>query len=147
MMVPELLRIYIAGWFGAKDRLKAVRNRIHELGVGEVVGTWLDQELSAPTDHTSPTGYQSPTPEECREHAVRDAGEVRHSDLLILDTLDVNPRGGREVEYGVALANGLALWVVGPKRNVFHYLAQRQFDHWDGAIVELRQIKRGDSVL
>jgi hypothetical protein len=133
--VPEQLRIYIAGWFGAQDRLRLERDRIHALGVGEVVGTWLDEEEGpAPATIIEPSDI---TPEQCREYAIRDLGEVRYSDLLILDTQDVNPRGGREVEYGMALATGLSVWVVGPRRNVFHYIAHRQFDLWDDAIAAL----------
>src|SRR5258708_3901849 len=120
-MVPETLNIYIAGWFGAKERLRKERDRIHALGVGQVVGTWLDEETVAP-EAPGETLVVSATPEQCKEYAVRDLGEVRYADLLILDTIDVNPRGGREVEYGLALATGIGLWIVGPKRNVFHYL-------------------------
>jgi hypothetical protein len=140
MRVPELLRIYIAGWFGAKDRLRLVRDRIHALGVGEVVSTWLDEETAAP-EAVGINYVVGATPEQCREYAIRDMGEVRYSDLLILDTSDVNPRGGREVEYGLALANGLAVWIVGPRRNVFHYVAQRHFATWDEAI-ELLEVTK-----
>lgn len=132
-MVPETLRIYIAGWFGAKERLRLERDRIHTLGVGEVVGTWLDEETVAPEAPGQPLVVGA-TPEQCREYAFRDLGEVRYADLLILDTIDVNPRGGREVEYGLALSTGLSVWVVGPRRNVFHHIAHRQFDLWDDAI-------------
>jgi len=135
-MVPETLNIYIAGWFGAKDRLRKERDRIHALGVGAVVSTWLDEETAAP-EAPGETFVIGATPEQCREYAVRDLGEVRYSDLLILDTIDVNPRGGREVEYGAAVISGLALWVVGPRRNVFHSVAHRQFNAWSGAVAAL----------
>jgi len=40
-----------------------------------------------------------------------------------------NQRGGRHVEFGIALALGLPIFVVGPKENVFHYLPPvRNFD-------------------
>jgi len=135
-MVPETLNIYVAGWFGAQERLRKERDRIHALGVGQVVGTWLDEETVAP-EAPGETSVVGATPEQCREYAVRDLGEVRYADLLILDTIDVNPRGGREVEYGLALATGIGLWIVGPKRNVFHYLAQGHFETWDEALLAL----------
>lgn len=138
-MVPDMLNIYIAGWFGAKDRLRTVRDRIHELGVGTVVGTWLDEETVAP-EAPGETVVIGATPEECREYAIRDLGEVRYADLLILDTHDVNPRSGREVEYGMALAEGIAVWIVGPCRNVFHYIAHGHFESWDDAIHELKMV-------
>jgi hypothetical protein len=136
--IPGTLKLYIAGWFGAKDRLKDVRDTIHELGVGKVVGTWLDEEVAAPADPTVAIGYGSLlTPREARVYALRDMVEVASADVLILDTIDVNPRGGREVEFGLALADGIAVWVVGPQRNVFHYLSHRVFPTWSEAIVAL----------
>jgi hypothetical protein len=131
------LNIYVAGWFGAKDRLRVVRDRLEAAKVGRVIGTWLDEETGAPESPGLTTVGGGITPDQCREYAIRDLGEVRFSDLLIIDTQDVNPRGGREVEFGIALAFGVAVWVVGPKRNVFHYLAQGHFETWDEAINEL----------
>ncbi len=144
MNIPGTLRLYVAGWFGAKDRLRDIRNTIHDLGVGKVVGTWLEEEVAAPSDPALAVGAGSPlTAEQAREYAMRDVLEiVEESDILILDTIDVNPRGGREVEFGIALASGLALWVVGPRRNVFHYLAHRVFPTWAEALEALA--KRAD---
>lgn len=139
----EPLHFYIAGWFGAKDRLKGVRDYIHDVGVGKVVGTWLDEEVAAPADPGLAVGYGSPlTPEQARTYALRDMVEIEEADVLILDTIDINPRGGREVEFGLALRAGLALWVVGPQRNVFHYLAHRVYPTWTEAIDALA--KRAD---
>jgi hypothetical protein len=135
------LNIYIAGWFGAKERLRQVRDRIEKVGC-RVVGTWLDEETGAP-EAPGLTTVGDVTPEQCREYAVRDYYEVtKTADILILDTIDVNPRGGREVEYGMALAAGLTLWVVGPRRNVFHYIAHRHFPTWDGALGALENCHR-----
>lgn len=139
-VLPENLNIYIAGWFGAKERLRAVRDRIHDAGVGTVVSTWLDEEMAAP-ETPGETLVVGATPEQCHEYAIRDLGEVRYADLFILDTQDVNPRGGREVEYGAALAEGLAVWVVGPKRNVFHYIAHWHFETWDDVLLMLRDFR------
>jgi hypothetical protein len=119
-------QIYLAGKFEAQDRLRHERDRIHQLGVGKVVGTWLDEE-SAPGEITAGTKYI---------YAVRDREEVLDSDLLILDTLDENNRGGREVEFGIALGRGIEVWVVGPKRNVFHEMAP-QFESWNEVIEAL----------
>jgi hypothetical protein len=113
--------IYIAGKLEAQERLKHERSRIHRLGVGKVVGTWLDEESG------------NPTPQQKLEYADRDTAEVLLADLLILDTNDENNRGGREVEYGIALGTGIEVWVVGPKRNVFHEKAAHFLD-WDDAL-------------
>ena len=95
-----------------------MRDHVQALG-HTVIGTWLDEE-----------GSETPTPQDALSYAVRDLGEVRTADLLILDTLDVNERGGREVEYGAAFAWGIPTVRVGPARNVFHQL-QKEYPDWD----------------
>ena len=106
------MNVYLAGAFESQARLKLMRDRVQSLG-HVVVGTWLDE-----------TGAFPPTPEEAYAYAIRDLGEVRTCDVLILDTFDTNERGGREFEAGVAFNGGAKRGVlrVGPSRNVFHEL-------------------------
>ena len=106
------MNIYIAGAFESQARLKGMRDRTEALG-HVVVSAWLDE-----------TGTGTPTPSEAYAYAIRDLGEVRTCDVLILDTFDTNERGGREFEAGVAFNGGAKRGVlrVGPSRNVFHEL-------------------------
>ena len=117
------VNIYIAGAFESQARLKPLRDRVQALG-HEVVSTWLDEGSLLP-----------PTPEESWAYAIRDLGEVRVCDLLILDTFDVNERGGREFEAGVAFNGGATLGVlrVGPSRNVFHELLGA-YETWEAML-------------
>jgi nucleoside 2-deoxyribosyltransferase len=128
------LDIYIAGKFDAKDRLRIERDRIHALKVGDVISLWLDEETMAP-DETLTNGIGIPA-EVGLEYAERDLWEIDAADLLILDTFDDNLRGSREVEFGYALAQGTEVWVVGPKRNVFHEMATH-FKSWADVLEEL----------
>jgi nucleoside 2-deoxyribosyltransferase len=113
-----LRRIYIAGKFESAARLRDEREAIEAESNGQVVSTWLDEEEESAT-----SGMKL-------SYARRDYHQIARADLLILDTLDENPRGGREVEYGIALARGIEVWIVGPKRNVFHEMAPN-FDSWN----------------
>lgn len=70
-------------------------------------------------------------------YSYRDAGEIVTADLLIIDTQEESCSGGREVEYGMALALGKPVWVVGPHRNIFHSVCRRQFDDWAPVLKEL----------
>lgn len=65
-----------------------------------------------------------------RKLAIKDLAEIRSADIFVLFTEDVSERGGKEVEFGFALGRfqGCLLYIVGPKRNVFHQLCDRQFD-------------------
>lgn len=118
------MRIYIASFFETKDRLQEPKKALWKLN-HEVVSSWLDE---------APRGEFMPTTEIFwKKLAMKDLAELERADAIILDTLDVNPRGGREVEFGFALAGwqNKLVCIVGPYRNVFHTLADKQFNTWD----------------
>lgn len=123
------MRIYLAGFFDTRARMRPIRDRIWALG-HEVVSTWLD-EVKHPETMDTETFY--------KKLALRDLAEIRSADLIIVDTIDETPRGGREVELGFALGRfqGIEIWTVGPMRNVFHRLADEIFDDWDTAFLAL----------
>lgn len=68
------------------------------------------------------------------QSALRDMREIREADLLIIDTVDVTERGGREWEIGYAQALGKPIVKVGPNRNVFHQFIPRTLKDWDEAL-------------
>jgi hypothetical protein len=126
------MNIYIAAVFGAKDRLQPVRQKLTELGY-TVTSSWLDEEnLKNYTNDTPATDLI--TPELALEYAQRDMSQVAASDIFAIDTQELAGRGGREVEFGLALSLGLTCHVVGPKPNVFHQLADAQFKTWEEAL-------------
>ena len=50
-------------------------------------------------------------------------------------------RGGRHVEFGMAIAWGKRCLIVGPRENVFHWLPEvEQFDTWPEALAVLSPI-------
>ena len=121
------MKIYMAGYFNTRQRLYPWRDRIIATG-HEVSSSWLHEPREVP-DHEYDSNKVL-TVEEQEVVAVRDLDEIDQSDLVIVDTFDVTPRGGREVEIGYAMALGIPFWIVGPPRNVFHHLAERSFRHW-----------------
>src|SRR4029079_13196343 len=60
--------------------------------------------------------------------AIEDVGDLERADCLV--TFTERPernvawaaRGGRHVEFGIALATGKRLCIVGPRENIFHHL-------------------------
>jgi nucleoside 2-deoxyribosyltransferase len=127
------LKIYIASFFDTRTRLRPYRDQLWSLG-HEVVSSWLD-ETAKPAGMSHDDFW--------RKLAMKDVAEVKSADLLIVDTMDVTPRGGREVELGVALASfqQKQVFIVGPVRNVFHQLADRRFDSWDDCMVHVKGIE------
>lgn len=123
------MKVYIASFFDTRDRLRPYADKLWAMG-HEVVSTWLN-EVAKPAQMTREEFW--------RKLAVKDLAEVNAADLLVIDTFDVTPRGGREVEFGFALGcfQRKTIYLVGPVRNVFHTLADRQFDDWDALLATL----------
>lgn len=128
------MKIYLAGFFDTRARLRPIRDAIWQIG-HEVVSTWLD-EVAIPSNMTQEIWY--------KKLAMRDLAEIRSADMLLVDTADETPRGGREVEFGFALGRfqGIEIWIVGPQRNVFHRLADRHFEEWKPALAALVRYNR-----
>ena len=114
-------QLYISGLYESRERLRHVRRRFHAVGRHEVKASWLDE--STPRDTV--------TREQSLEAAYRDLAEIRDCDIFILDTLDEDPHGGREVELGYAHAKHKLLCLVGPERNVFHSLIPARYPNWE----------------
>jgi hypothetical protein len=96
-----------------------------------VVSSWLD-EIAIPQGMATATFW--------RKLAIKDLAEIKSAELFILDTTVMDARGGREVELGVALGafQGKQIWIVGPTINVFHTLADRQFNDWREVLAALK---------
>lgn len=73
--------------------------------------------------------------------AEEDVADLRSSNFLV--TFSEHPtdvqdpgraRGGRHVEFGIALELRIPIFLIGPKENVFHWLPSiRRFDDWPTA--------------
>lgn len=129
-----VIKVYCASFFDTRERIRKEAEKLWGKG-HEVVSSWLN-EVSRP-EHMS-------TKEFWKKLAMKDLAEIKQADLLIIDTFDVTPRGGREVEYGFALAHfqGKSTWLVGPVRNVFHELADRQYDSWETLMRDIPDINK-----
>jgi hypothetical protein len=128
------VKIYIASFFDTRNRIRPYADKLWSMG-HEVVSTWLN-EVARPEGMT--------TEEFWKKLAVKDLAEINAADLLILDTIDVTPRGGREVELGFALGRfqTKSIYMVGPIRNVFHTLVDRRYDDYDSLLRDLPNVNR-----
>lgn len=122
------MKFYLAGKYTAKERLREMRDMV-AARIPETSGArWLDHNLvEAEVDEQG-----------LIEEAVKDIMDVKNSRVFLLDTFDESNTGGREVEFGIALANPNTItYVIGPERNIFHKLADWHFDDWLDFIVWL----------
>ena len=116
--------VYIAGKWEAHVRLQEMANELRQGGY-HVTSSWLNRPLNQ--------GYKV---SDSFDQAELDLDEIDQCNLFILDTLDENPTGGANVEFGYALAHSAArlLIVVGPQRNIFHPLAGIHFPDWPAVL-------------
>lgn len=128
------MKIYLAARYGRRHELCAYRADLEQLG-HTITSTWLNGEDEA-FDTAMP-------PEMAPRWAQRDLEDVFSARCLIAFTEAPNSgqaRGGRHVEFGVALALDHRLMVVGPRENIFYMLPHiQQFDTFEACWDALRR--------
>ena len=124
-------RIYVAARFALKESVAIMVGHLERLG-HTVVSDW-HLEIHPPT-----VKVQDLPPHENCALATKDLAQVRDATALVFlsehpDTATV--RGGRHVEFGIALERGIPILVLSPTgdpENVFHYIPSQvqHFDSW-----------------
>lgn len=142
-MVRELeqMKIYLAARYSRREELCNYRDQLHALG-HHVQARWLDGEHQI-SDNGAPIGNQGEALVEGDDggtsiqacalrsrFAQDDWDDVNAAETVICFTeppRSAASRGGRHVEYGIALANRVRILVVGYRENIFHWLPQVEF--------------------
>lgn len=121
------MNIYIAARYALKDTITKVADAL-EAGGHKVLSDWHQETYS-------PDVKVQDLPEvENRKMAYKDILQVRGADAMVFfaehpDTATV--RGGRHVEFGIALERGIPILVIGPKENIFHYVNSGRVRHYE----------------
>jgi hypothetical protein len=106
------MKIYLAARYDRRWEMLGVASTLERAG-HEVSSHWIE-------------GGRGDDP--AMVPAVEALIDLAHADCLVLFTEEPAPdspggtRGGRHVEFGVALATGKRLCLVGPRENIFHHL-------------------------
>jgi hypothetical protein len=114
-------KIYLAARYSRNAEMRGVRDVLQALGY-EVTSRWIDQHggnllesIVAEKLNADPAGAS--------RYAEIDIDDLRAADVVISFTsVDGGGKGGRHVEYGLALGLGKRLVLVGPREHVFHTL-------------------------
>ena len=117
---------YISARFAQQPEMRTIAKRITAMGHAVCSG-WLSQRTTEPQTRAAK-----------RRIARRDVTDVLRADLVIAD-FSIEARGGREVEWGIAIAKHIECWSVANtanQGNVFTALS-REFDSWDDALAAL----------
>lgn len=121
------MKVYLAAPYSYKERMREYRDELQKGGI-EVTSSWLDEENS-PNVHLSDV-----TVDYLRKHSYQDVQDVARADSLIFftDPTKTIVRGGRHVEFGMAVAYHMPIFVVGDYENIFHYLETvSHYETWE----------------
>lgn len=120
------MKIYLAARFSRRHECHALGQFLQSHG-HEIVSRWTKPG----EDHVIPAGVSAEAEfTERRRFAVEDCEDVRNCDWMIslMDEPRSGGRGGRHVEFGMALGLGKDLTIIGPRETVFHCLDE--VDHY-----------------
>lgn len=132
-----MARIYLAARYSRIEELQEYRRALEAAG-HKVVSRWLNGEHQA--SDAALQGPESILSAIGQQFAIDDWADLMSANWLICftETPRTGPtRGGRHVEFGVGLAMGYRLVVVGPRENVFYCLARvEQYSDWDTFVAQ-----------
>ena len=114
--------IYIAARFSRRHEANRLARWLMKRG-HTITSRWVKPE----TDHVLETGLSAQAADvERRRFAMEDCVDVRACDWMIslMEEPRSNTRGGRHIEFGIALGLDKRLTIIGPRETVFHHLDQ-----------------------
>jgi nucleoside 2-deoxyribosyltransferase len=131
-----MFKIYLAARYSRREEMKDHAEKIEALGF-EVTSRWVGGTHDLSKGGQLPDGDYIMAAEKARRYAMEDWTDLKAADLVVLFTdPEGSPaaRGGKDVEWGMAIQAQKHLWLVGPYTNVFTYYAGRQFDAFTSAL-------------
>lgn len=121
------MKIYIAARFSRRSECNALAHRLMEMG-HTITSRWVKPD----SDHVMPTGLSRQASDSERQRfATEDCQDIEKCDAMVslMEEPRSDGRGGRHVEFGIALARAKLLFIIGPRETVFHHLPAIQ--HFD----------------
>jgi len=129
-------RIYIAARFSRRAEANALGHHLKARD-GIITSRWTKPDC----DHVMPTGLSRQAEDgERQRFALEDVDDVRAANwtISLMEDPRSNGRGGRHVEFGLAIAFGHRLTIIGPRETVFHHLPNvEHFETADAFIASL----------
>lgn len=132
-------KVYLAARYSRHPEMLGYARELQVENIG-VTSSWV---LG---DHEIRSGGKSNTPFWLRYFGEEDYNDVLNADVFV--TFSEHPgapgrqRGGRHVEFGIALALDKPILVIGPQENIFHHLPQiTHVETWMEALELLKKWK------
>jgi nucleoside 2-deoxyribosyltransferase len=122
------MKVYLASPYSQKNQMNTYAAELRAGGV-EVTSSWLEET------HAPNVQMHELTHEEHLQYAYRDIKDVQAAKIFVFftDPTKTLVRGGRHVEFGIAVERGMPIYVVGEEReNIFHHLPKViHFKRWE----------------
>jgi hypothetical protein len=133
-------RVYLDARYSRRQQMLAVREDLQRAGY-LVTSRWIEGAHQADFDRASPADFRV-----MARFAAEDLEDLTAADLVIsFQEVPRRPstnRGGRHVEFGVAVALGKPIVAVGPLEHVFTALpAVSCFSAWPAALQVLQRLR------
>jgi hypothetical protein len=129
--------VYLASRYSRADEMRGVRDVLTVLGLN-VTARWIDYHGGQLTASFTPETLNQ-DPALCGEIARADWDDLNAADTVISFTGN-GGKGGRHVEFGMAVALGKRLIVVGPREHVFHTLpAVEHYHDWSRLVMAIQR--------
>jgi len=118
------MKVYLASRYSRHAEMQYIRDRLRDLG-HHVTSRWIDCHTDVAGDFTESftKGFLNEHPERCALLGQHDIDDLMAADTVISFT-GQGGKGGRHVEFGIGLATGKRMIIVGSRENVFHTLPQ-----------------------
>ena len=131
-------KIYLAARYSRADEMCGVRDVLHEMGY-IVTSRWIDCHNGMYPDSFT-VDQLNEAPGCCAGVAKDDIEDLVAADTVISFSSGdgKDGKGGRHVEFGMAIVLGKRVILVGPREHVFHTLPQVvQLDNWPLLVLHL----------
>lgn len=130
------MKIYLASRYSRASEMQGVRDVLQALG-HTVTSRWIDHHGGKYHASFAPETLNR-DPAACEQVALDDWDDLAIADVCISFTSLDGGKGGRHVEFGLAVALGLRIIIVGPREHVFHTLpVVEHFPDWPALVMAL----------
>lgn len=140
--ILRLMRVYLSARFERQEEMQRYSEQLRAEGI-EVVSAWT--ELDSP----SSDGFTGIAVERRALTAMMDVQQLVGANALVLfsDAANPDPRGGKHVETGIALALSKRILLVGSAENVFHNLPDvEHFPAWPECMARILELRESDAL-
>ena len=135
------MKIYLAARYSRRSQMQMYADELWRAG-HSITSRWIKEPHCLGLDEDD----DNLEPELAGKFAMEDVNDLRAADVVIAFTEEPAAnwtRGGRHVEFGIAVEAGKNVYVVGPRENIFYALPQvKHYPTWSELYRDVFSSKR-----